>query len=137
MSNLARCCGPVPPEPILGYITVGRGVSIHRRDCRNLLRLMEQQASRIIEVEWGEDEEARYPVELRIEAWNRDGLLRDISSVLSDENIGIIGSRSDTDRRSRKAGIELSVEVPDLETLSRTLSRIERLPNVISVRRDA
>ncbi|WP_405220279.1 RelA/SpoT family protein [Lentisalinibacter sediminis] len=137
MSNLARCCGPVPPEPILGYITVGRGVSIHRRDCRNLLRLMEEQASRIIEVEWGEDDEARYPVELRIEAWNRDGLLRDISSVLSDEHIGIIGSRSDTDRRSRKASIELSVEVPDLETLSRTLSRLERLPNVISVRRDA
>ncbi|HKL62162.1 MAG TPA: bifunctional (p)ppGpp synthetase/guanosine-3',5'-bis(diphosphate) 3'-pyrophosphohydrolase [Woeseiaceae bacterium] len=137
MSNLARCCGPVPPEPIVGYITVGRGVSIHRRDCRNVLRLMEQQASRIIEVEWGEDEEARYPVELRIEAWNRDGLLRDISSVLSDEHIGIIGSRSDTDQRSRKANIELSVEVPDLETLSRTLSRIERLPNVISVRRDA
>ncbi len=137
MSNLARCCRPVPPEPIVGYITVGRGVSIHRRDCRNVLRLMEQQASRIIEVEWGEDEEARYPVELRIDAWNRDGLLRDISSVLSDEHIGIIGSRSDTDRRSRKANIELSVEVPDLETLSRTLSRIERLPNVISVRRDA
>ncbi len=137
MSNLARCCGPVPPEPILGYITVGRGVSIHRRDCRNLLRLMEQQASRIIEVEWGEDDEARYPVELRIDAWNRDGLLRDISGVLSDEHIGIIGTRSDTDRRSRKASIELSVEVPDLETLSRTLSRLERLPNVISVRRDA
>lgn len=137
MSNLARCCRPVPPEPILGYITVGRGVSIHRRDCRNLLRLMEQQASRIVEVEWGEDQEARYPVELRIDAWNRDGLLRDISSVLSDEHIGIIGSRSNTDRRSRKASIELSVEVPDLETLSRTLSRLERLPNVISVRRDA
>ncbi len=137
MSNLARCCRPVPPEPILGYITVGRGVSIHRRDCRNLLRLMEQQSSRIVEVEWGDDEEARYPVELRIEAWNRDGLLRDISSVLSDESIGIVGSRSETDRRSRKAQIELSVEVPDLETLSRTLSRLERLPNIIHVRRDA
>ncbi|MEJ2604801.1 MAG: bifunctional (p)ppGpp synthetase/guanosine-3',5'-bis(diphosphate) 3'-pyrophosphohydrolase, partial [Gammaproteobacteria bacterium] len=137
MSNLARCCRPVPPEPILGYITVGRGVSIHRRDCRNLLRLMEQHSSRIIEVEWGDDEEARYPVELRIEAWNRDGLLRDISSVLSDENIGIVGSRSETDPRGRKAQIELSVEVPDLETLSRTLSRLERLPNIIHVRRDA
>ncbi len=137
LSNLARCCRPVPPEPIVGYITVGRGVSIHRQDCRNLLRLTEQHRSRIIEVEWGDDDQARYPVELRIEAYNRNGLLRDISGVLSDESIGILATHSEADKARLRAWIDLSVEVPDLETLSRTLSRLEHLPNIISVRRNA
>lgn len=137
MSQLARCCRPVPPEPIAGYITQGRGVSIHRADCRNFLRLAERHHQRVIEVEWGGDEAARYPVEIRLEALDRQGLLRDVSTVLSDEQIAILESNARVERESARATVLLSVEVPDLETLSRALGRLERLPNVLAARRAA
>jgi GTP pyrophosphokinase len=133
--HLARCCRPVAPEDIVGYITQGRGVSIHLRDCGNFRHLQSAHPERVIEVEWGEAAEATWPAELVIRAYDRQGLLRDIVGVLADEKVGVTASNTRTDRRRLEATIELEVAVPGLAALSRVMSRLEQLPNVTSVKR--
>ena len=135
MCNFARCCRPVPPEPVAGYITQGRGVSIHREDCGNYLNLSATQPERVIEVNWGGDEDAMYPAELSLAAYDRQGLLRDITGLLSDEGVSVDGIQTRTDKKLLQALMELKLSVPGLATLSRVIGRLEQLPNVISVRR--
>lgn len=135
MYNIARCCRPVPPEPIYGYITLGRGVSIHREDCGNLLSLRERHPDRAIEVSWGRAPDTQYPAALSVYAFDRHGLLRDISTVLADEKIGVDGVNTETDRHSMQAEMRLSVTVPGLEALSRAMQKLEQIPNVTAVRR--
>ena len=135
MSNFARCCRPVPPEPIVGYITQGRGVSIHRADCGNALGLNQRHPERTIEVSWGNSETAAYPVDLRLLAYDRSGLLRDISSILADENANVTDLTTRTDREHMQSIMDISLMIRDLPTLSTTINRLEQLPNVISVRR--
>ena len=137
MCNFARCCRPVPPEPIIGYITQLKGVSIHRQDCGNLLNLSGQHPERVIEVSWGESDDAYYSAELTVRAYDRQGLLRDISNVLSDENVSIDGVQTLSDKKLMQAVMNLTVSVPNLPALSRVMSRLELLPNVTSVRRNA
>ena len=135
LSTFARCCRPVPPEHIAGYITQGRGVSIHRQDCGNFLRLNSRNPERVIEVDWGNSEHASYPAELKLYAYDRQGLLRDISSVLADEKISVLAMQTKSDKKRMQAIMELSIEVPDLPALSRIISRLEQVANVTSVRR--
>ena len=135
LCNLARCCRPVPPEAIVGYITQGRGVSIHRQDCRNFRHLHSRQPERVIEVEWGDAADIYYPAELVVYAYDRQGLLRDVTSVLADEKISIDDARTSTDRQRMQAVTELRISVPGLAALSRVISKLEQLPNVTSVRR--
>jgi len=135
MCNFARCCRPVPPEDIVGYITQGRGVSIHRRDCGNVLGLNRRNPERTIEVDWGTSESATYPVDLSIRAFDRSGLLRDITLVLADEDVNILDVETHTDQSTLESEMRLSVELRDLPTLSTTITKLEQLPNVISVRR--
>ncbi len=137
MCNFARCCRPVPPEPIVGYITQGRGVSIHRQDCGNFLGLNVRHPERIIEVGWGESETATYTVDLTLRAHDRTGLIRDISTVLADEQASIVDLASHTDRKSLQTVMNISVEIRDLPTLSTAITRLEQLPNVIAVKRKA
>jgi GTP pyrophosphokinase len=133
--NLARCCKPVPPEEIVGYITIGRGVSIHRQDCGNFLNLNKKSPERVIGVDWGNSPDAIYPAELALQAFDRNGLLRDISTVLSDEKVGVESVQSDTNKRTMQVEMSLSISVPGLPTLSQVMTRLEQLPNVTSVRR--
>ena len=135
MCNFARCCRPVPPEPISGYITQGRGVSIHRQDCGNFLGLNRRHPQRIIEVNWGRSESATYPVDLTLRAYDRSGLIRDISTILADESANVTDLKSKTDKKTLETVMEISVEIRDLPTLSTTMTRLEQLPNVISVQR--
>jgi len=135
--NFARCCRPVPPEDISGYITIGRGVSIHRMDCGNFLSLQAKSPERVIEVDWGASPDAIYPAELILYAFDRQGLLRDISTVLADEKVGVDGVQTETGKRTMQAEMRLSISVPGLPTLSRVIGRLEQLPNVTSVRRNA
>ena len=135
--NFARCCRPVPPEEIAGYITLGRGVSIHRRDCGNFLGLLSRHPERVIETDWGAAPDAVYPAELVIHAFDRQGLLRDISTVLADEKVSVDGVQTSTHRKSMQAEMRLNVSVPGLPTLSRAIARLEQLPNVTSVRRSS
>ncbi|MEM7503135.1 MAG: TGS domain-containing protein, partial [Pseudomonadota bacterium] len=137
LCNFARCCNPVPPEGIVGYITQLRGVSIHRQDCGNLLSLSARQPERIIEVSWGDQQDTYYPADLTLRAYDRQGLLRDISNVLSDENVSIDSVQTESNKKTLEASMRLRVTVPDLPALSRVIARLEQLPNVIGVRRKA
>jgi GTP pyrophosphokinase len=135
LSSFARCCRPVPPEHIAGYITLGRGVSIHRQDCGNFLSLNARHPERVIEVDWSDSEHASYPAELKLYAYDRQGLLRDVSSVLADEKISVMGVQTRLDKKRMQAVLDLNIEVPGLPSLSRIISRLEQVPNVTSVRR--
>jgi GTP pyrophosphokinase len=136
MSTIARCCRPVPPELIAGYITLGRGVSIHRADCANLLRMRDAQPQRVLAVDWGgTSPERTFPVSVRIEAFDRRGLVRDVSGVLADERISIETMNTVTNAAENTATVELTVKVHGLEELSRLLTRFAGLPNVIRATR--
>jgi GTP pyrophosphokinase len=136
LSSVARCCRPVPPEAILGYITVGRGVSVHRATCSNLLRLREVNPERVIQVDWGRaSEERTFPVAIAIDAYDRRGLVRDISGVLADEHISIEAMNTVTNAAESTAAVAVTVKVHGLEELSRLLARFSALPNVIQARR--
>ena len=137
MCQYARCCRPVPPERIVGYITLGRGVSIHRQDCGNFLGLNQRKPERVIEVSWGESDSATYPVDLTLRAYDRTGLLRDISTVLADEGASVTSLNTRNDQKTMQSVMEISLDIRDLPTLSTTITRLERLANVISVRRKA
>jgi GTP pyrophosphokinase len=137
LSNFARCCRPVPPEAIVGYITQGRGVSIHRQDCGNFLGLNRRHPERVLETSWGDSESGSYPVDLTLHAFDRSGLIRDITAVLADEDANVLELKSHTDKESMQVIMELNVEIKDLPTLSTAITRLEQLPNVVSVRRKA
>jgi GTP pyrophosphokinase len=135
MTHMARCCRPVPPEPITGYITQGRGISVHRQDCRNLLRLQAEQPHRCVVVDWGGQMDAGFQADIRVEAYDRHGLLRDVSNMMTEEKVDIIASNTLTDRRTNTAVINMTVTINGLEQLSRVMHRISTLPNVYSVQR--
>lgn len=135
MCNYARCCRPVPPERIAGYITVGRGVSIHRQDCGNYLGLYRRHPERAIEVAWGESDSATYPVDLQVRAHDRSGLIRDVTLVLADEKANIVDLQSHVDKKDLQVVMRLSIEIPDLPALSTTIARLEQIANVVSVQR--
>ena len=130
LTTLAQCCHPVPGDDIVGYITRGRGVSIHRRDCSNILRSDEEE--RLIQVSWG-SAKATYPVVIKITAYDRGGLLRDVASVVAAEGVNMSSVNVSTSRQL--ATFIATLEISDVAQLSRLLDKIERLPNVIEVRR--
>jgi GTP pyrophosphokinase len=135
LSTHARCCNPVPPEAITGYVTVGRGVTLHRSNCRNLARLAARAPERLLQVDWGRSGGRRFPVEIVLHAMDRRGLLRDVTTLVAEEKINIerLASRGDTAQGS--ADLSLRIEVTGLEELTRLLARLSALPGVISARR--
>lgn len=135
MTQLAGCCKPVPNDRIVGYITRGRGVTIHRQDCSNALRLGAAERSRMVDVSWSGTQENTYPVDVVLSAYDRQGLLRDVSTVVANEKVNVTAMRTETDKRRRMASMGLTVEVSDLGQLSRVLDRLSQLPNVFEVRR--
>jgi GTP pyrophosphokinase len=132
LTRLANCCHPLPGDDIVGYVTRGRGVTIHRRDCSNILRITDKE--RLIEVGWGPKKETA-PATIGIKAYDRTGLLHDVSGIISAEKINIDGSAVDLDRQSNISTMYITVEVSDISQLSRLLTRLEQLPNVIEARR--
>ncbi len=138
MSHTARCCRPVPPEPVAGYITLGRGVSIHKNDCANLLRLRQTNRDRVIDVSWqeGSKDENTYPAAITIRAYDRTGLIRDISGVLADERVTVLEMSSMSDRSLGSADLHLLIAAHGLDELSRVMHRVSTLPNIVSVKRD-
>lgn len=133
LTNLARCCNPLPGDGIVGYITRGRGVTIHRQDCQNVLRMNDRE--RLIEVDWGVEVTETHPVNVRVEAYDRQGLLRDIASVVADEAINLSAANVVTRKKDHMATMLVTLEIADIDQLSRVLARIERLPNVVEARR--
>ncbi len=137
LTQLAGCCKPLPGDAICGFITQGRGVSVHREDCSRFINLQNTSPQRIIEVTWGDSARADYKVDVAIEAYDRQGLLRDITELFANARINVLSINTDTNRKSHTATMRLTVEVPNLGFLSKLLERINRLPNVISAVRVA
>jgi GTP pyrophosphokinase len=136
LTNLARCCRPVPgDDDIVGYITRGRGVTIHRRDCPNVLRLNEEARERLIQVEWDMSREDIYPVDVEIDAFDRPALLRDITTVVANEKINMSAVNVVTHKKEHLAKLYVTLEVSNIDQLSRVLTLLEQLPNVIQAQR--
>jgi GTP pyrophosphokinase len=135
LSTYARCCKPVPPEPIVGYITVGRGVSIHSQSCANLARLAVKAPARVLALDWGTLNHREFPVDIEVRAFDRRGLVRDVSAALADEKISIRGMTTVTDKRDNVAHMQIAISISGLPQLSKVLASIVQLPNVISARR--
>ncbi|MFZ2290138.1 MAG: GTP diphosphokinase [Halopseudomonas yangmingensis] len=136
LTQLAGCCQPVPGDPIIGYITVGRGVTVHRADCATAMQLQDRESERLIEVSWGREPVRTYPVEISIRAYDRSGLLRDVSQLLANEKLNVLEVSTRTNKDDNSALMLLTVEIPDLQLLGRLLGRIGQLPNVIEARRN-
>ena len=125
----------MPPEPIVGYITKGRGITVHRRDCRNALRLESEAGGRMVEVSWGDTAAQTYPVTIRVEAYDRPGLLRDITQVLTASRSNVLSLNTLSNIDENTATMLVTVEIRSLEQLARLLAQIRNLPNIIEVRR--
>ena len=135
LTTMARCCKPAPGDAVVGYITQGRGVTIHRRDCRNILNMTPEKRVRLIEVEWSSKQRQTYPVDIEILAFDRQGLLRDITSILSNDKINVLSVNTLTDKQNYSVRMQLTLEIANIEELSRVLGRIGQLPNVTEARR--
>jgi len=130
LTTYAKCCKPAPGDEIVGYITRGRGATIHRQDCPNMLRMKDRE--RIVKVAWGEPRNT-FPIEIQIKAYDRQGLMVDISNILNDENINLKDIRLNFTHNL--AYIILVIEISDIAQLSRVLTKLENLPNVMEAHR--
>ncbi|MCK8815977.1 bifunctional (p)ppGpp synthetase/guanosine-3',5'-bis(diphosphate) 3'-pyrophosphohydrolase [Natroniella sulfidigena] len=132
--RISKCCNPLPGDQISGYITRGRGISVHRSDCPNLKNLIEQEEERIIDVEWHVDQETSYEVEIEVEAWNQRSLLNDLTSVISEAKINITSANVRT-TKDRLAYINISLEISSLEHMKDIMKKLEQTEGVLSVQR--
>ncbi len=135
MTRMGRCCNPVPGESVVGFIPRGHGITIHRRDCVNALRHHGEHEERLIEVSWGAQAGRTYPVDVEIIAYERAGLLRDITSLLANERINVLAVNTQTDKPAHIARMTFTFEIADLDMLARVLALIDQVPNVAEVRR--
>lgn len=135
LTSMSNCCKPLPGDEIVGFITRGQGVAIHRKDCSNILNLEKDKRDRLIEADWGDDIDETYPVSLFIEAYDRQGLLRDVSKVLSDEKVDVIGVNTASNKSEQTAEMTITAEISDLEQLGRVIDKVYQLQNVINVSR--
>jgi GTP diphosphokinase / guanosine-3',5'-bis(diphosphate) 3'-diphosphatase len=130
LTSMAKCCNPTPGDEIIGYITRGHGATIHRQDCPNMLRIQDRE--RLVKVSWGENVRT-YPVPVRIRAYDRQGLMGDITTLLNSENVNIVDV--DVHMTKNLADMRIVIEVKDIAQLSRILARIENVPNVLEAQR--
>jgi GTP pyrophosphokinase len=136
MTQMAGCCKPVPYDAIVGYITRGRGVTVHRKDCSVVRKMDDSNRARLVDVWWADGQaDARFLVDIHIQAGDRKGLLRDISSVFANAEIDVLGVNTQSDRRNDQASMRFTAEVSDITQLSRVLDRLAQIPDVIDVRR--
>lgn len=133
--QFAKCCQPVPGDPILGFVTQGRGVSVHHRQCEQLGRLLEQHPERALAVSWSQQKHGNYRVSLRIDADDRNGLLHDITSVLANEKINVAQLDSHSDAATRQARLAVAIIIADTENLQRLMNRLGQVKGVHSVDR--
>ena len=141
MTQLAKCCKPAPPDPICGFVTRGKGVSVHRSDCSNLREMIAKNGERVIEVQWGAPQTgtgaavggAVYPVDVAIQATDRQGLLRDISEVFTKEKMNVIGVQTKSIKGT--AWMTFTIEVSDSLRLAKVLGVVTELRGVQSARR--
>jgi GTP pyrophosphokinase len=137
LSVLARCCQPLPGDAVQGYITRGRGVSVHRADCKALARLRQRAPERVIDVQWGNSVSRGYHVDIGVRGYDRKDLLKDVGSAIANGGAYIVASRSRVIERSAEVDMRFTLRVNDFGQLSDLLTRVGALPNVIEARRMA
>ncbi|MDX2428637.1 MAG: bifunctional (p)ppGpp synthetase/guanosine-3',5'-bis(diphosphate) 3'-pyrophosphohydrolase [Xanthomonadales bacterium] len=135
MTSMARCCQPVPGDPVCGYITRGRGVTIHRDDCPNAVRWVREENPRLIQVRWRKQADSGYRVNLLLRAYNRRELIKDISTMMATSDVSVTDINSHLDEDTDEVNIRLQVTVKDYQHLSDLLSRLNTIPNVFEARR--
>lgn len=135
MSQIAHCCHPIPGDRIVGYITLGRGVSIHRQDCGNIMQHQANEPSRIIAVDWAEAPKQLYSAVIALEAFDRHGLLRDITTLLDRERVNVSAMQTISDKDKNTVEMTITIEISDFGALSRVFAKLSQLPNVTEVRR--
>lgn len=135
LTNIAGCCKPVPGDDVIGYVSYGRGVTVHRFDCSELKRLVETNRERLVEVNWSKRNDSVYSVEIYIKAYDRQGLLMDVTSVMMHEKVNVTAVNTSSDHATGTATMLLTVEVPSLEKLGGVLGKINQLPNIVEVKR--
>lgn len=135
LTHMAKCCQPIPGDEIDGFISQGRGIAVHRSDCDQLKELLFRHPERNVEVNWGNSSSSGYSLELMISANDRTGLVRDISSIIANDKVNMLGINTNTDEISEIAHIGLTVEVADQEVLARLLSKLSNVEGVFDVKR--
>jgi len=135
LTHMAKCCHPVPGDDIDGFITQGRGISVHRSDCEQLANALSQQPEREVEVQWGEKNQQSYLVTVKVIASDRQGLVRDISTIISNERVSIVGMESRSDEVKQTVAMLLNIEIANNEVLGRLIGKLFQLDDVIEVKR--
>ena len=135
LTHMAKCCSPVPGDAISGFITQGRGISVHRQDCDQLANALHQQAERLVEVQWGLDDKQSYQASALIIASDRQGLFRDISTIIANEKVSIVGIESHSDSLKQTVSMNIKMEVTNSELLTLVLEKLQQLDDVIEVKR--
>jgi len=135
LTKIGGCCRPVPGDDITGYITIGRGVVVHRKDCNYILKAMESKPERLIEVSWGSGRSDIYDVDIKIIAFDRKGLLKDITTILANEKISVEHLNTGVNRKNQTSVITARLNVENTDKLSRVLAQVGQVPNVIEVKR--
>ncbi len=135
LTQLARCCNPIPGDAILGYITKGRGITIHQQTCRNLQYTLKRHPERLFAVNWGKDTKNAYHVAIYIEADDRAGLIRDISNIIAAQHLSLLGLNTHVDKLNNKAFINLTIDIKNLVSLKKILQQLTQITGVIRVRR--
>jgi GTP diphosphokinase / guanosine-3',5'-bis(diphosphate) 3'-diphosphatase len=136
LTHLGRCCNPVPGDPIVGYVTRGRGVTVHRTTCPNITNIVRKgQETRMVDVQWSAKPEATFPVNIQVSAYDRAGLMRDFAALVADEQINMVAVEALTGQKDNLALINATLEIQNATQLTRILTKIDRLPNVLDARR--
>ncbi len=135
LTHMAKCCHPVPGDDISGFITQGRGISVHRNDCDQLANALNQQPEREVEVQWGEQEQQSYLVTVKVISSDRQGLVRDISTIVSNERVSIVGMESRSDHIKQTVAMLLNIEIANNEILGRLIGKLLQLDDVLEVKR--
>lgn len=135
LTQIAPCCQPVPPDSIVGFITRGKGVTIHRADCSNILNLRESEVGRLVDVDWGDNDTSRYHVEIQVRAFDRHGLLRDVSTALSTLNVDVVSVNTLSDQTEQTADMKIGMHVSNTGELATVMDKIRQLRNVQGVER--
>jgi GTP pyrophosphokinase len=135
LHQMARCCQPVPGDAIAGYITRGRGVSIHRQDCKQFRNLQRRQPERVLDVRWSSGPRSRYPSRIIVEAWDRHELIKDIGTLLAAEKVNVTAMNAHQPEAGGSVKIELTVQVEDFDQLAALLNRLQTIPSVTDAKR--
>jgi GTP pyrophosphokinase len=135
LTHIAKCCQPIPGDLIDGFISQGKGISVHRSDCEQLKELLHRHPERIVDVNWGGQSSVGYSLEVIIFANDRNGLVRDITAIIANEKVSLLGMNTHTNQQTQVATIELTLEVPGQEILTRTMTKLGNVDEVFEVKR--